>query len=80
MQSCDDPFQIYGQDTDDRHRPSAQKSTTADELSLHLDKQNREVFKAGRLREAIACNECVKRRCIFSYKKLDREKVVYTRI
>lgn len=66
---------MYGQETDDSHRPSAQKNATADEVSIDLDKRNREVFKAGKLRDSIICNECGKPRCIFSAKKLDMVQV-----
>ena len=62
---------VYGQETNDDHRPS---DTPANPQS-EADHQNREMFRSQKVRDVVLCGECSKPRCIYSNKKLTTEQV-----
>ncbi|XP_055995645.1 uncharacterized protein LOC130046796 [Ostrea edulis] len=62
---------MYGQETGDEHRPSAQ---VRDDPASVNDRINREIFKTQKVRDVIVCGECSKPRCVYSDKKLTREQ------
>ena len=69
-------FQVFGQDfTNDRYRPSTKNNTRFDEIPVEHDKQHREVFKAGKLRDVLLCGECHKPRCVYCDTKTSRDQV-----
>ncbi|XP_056008509.1 uncharacterized protein LOC130051170 [Ostrea edulis] len=63
--------EMYGQETGDEHRPSAQ---VRDDPASVNDRINREIFKTQKVRDVIVCGECSKPRCVYSDKKLTREQ------
>ncbi|WAR05775.1 hypothetical protein MAR_021144, partial [Mya arenaria] len=61
--------------TRDKYRPSLKKHGDFDEESEEDDKQNRDIFKVEKVRDAVLCGECHKPRCVFSAKTLDRQQL-----
>ncbi|XP_052780079.1 uncharacterized protein LOC128217176 [Mya arenaria] len=70
------PFSdVFGKPlTRDKYRPSSKKHGDFDEESEDHDKQNRDIFKVEKVRDAVLCGECHKPRCVFSANKLDRQQ------
>lgn len=68
-------IQLYGTETSDKYRPSASGSGQYDLQSVEADKRNRDLLKAGKVRDVLLCGECGKPRCVYAQLKLDRQQV-----
>jgi len=71
-------LQLYGQDTSDNCRPSALRKSEllgVPQECLDEDNANKEVLKAGKVRDCIICVECEKPRCVYSATRMTAQQV-----
>ncbi|XP_052268364.1 uncharacterized protein LOC127869745 [Dreissena polymorpha] len=75
------PFsELFGKAlTRDKYRPSTRPCGTYDEELQNHDKENREILRNEKLRDAVLCGECSRPRCVFSPNKLDRQQEEFLR-
>ncbi|XP_052250554.1 uncharacterized protein LOC127857879 isoform X2 [Dreissena polymorpha] len=73
-------LQLFGKAlTRDKYRPSTRPCGTYDEELQNHDKENREILRNEKLRDAVLCGECSRPRCVFSPNKLDRQQEEFLR-
>ena len=62
---------MYGTKTSDEHRPSNKPASVESEV----DKTNKKLLVAGKVRGVVECGECAKPRCIFANTQLTAAQV-----